>query len=185
MLRTVILAAALALAAGGGTASAQRGMGESEGVAPDVTYDPRGLRGEIAAIEVGACANTTGRAVEGAHLIVAMPDGQDANVHLGPTRAESVGRVLDAVEVGDEVRAEVFRTDVMPFGTFAAVTVTVDGETVRLRAPNLRPDWAMGPGGAGAGRGDGRGAAARDGSDGGGGRAGGGGRCWWDVPTGQ
>ena len=30
MLRTVILAAALALAAGGGTAWAQRGMGESE-----------------------------------------------------------------------------------------------------------------------------------------------------------
>ncbi len=172
MFRTVILAAALALAAGGGTAWAQRGMGESDGVAPDVTYDPRGLLGEIASIEVGACESTTGRAVEGAHLVVAMPDGQDANVHLGPTFAESVSGVLEVADVGDEIRAEVFRTDVMPMGTFAAVTVTVDGQRFRLRGDDLRPEWALGPGRAGAGQGRAAGPGGRSGP------------CWWDLGRG-
>jgi hypothetical protein len=172
MLRTVILAAALALAAGGGTASAQRGMGESEGVAPDVTYDPRGLLGEIAAIEVGACESTTGRAVEGAHLVVAMPDGQDADVHLGPTFADSVAGVLEVADVGDEVRAEVFRTEPMPFGAFVAVTVTVDEQSFRLRGDDLRPEWARGPGGAGTGQRRATGAGS------------GGGPCWWDLGRG-
>jgi hypothetical protein len=85
---------------------------------------------------------------------------------------EAVDGILAAAEVGDAVEARVFRTDAMPAGAFAAVTVTLDDGTFRLRDSNLRPDWARGPAGGGAGRG---GAA---------GRGPGGGRCWWELPNG-
>jgi hypothetical protein len=170
-------------------AAAQRGMGEPSGVARGGAVDVGGLAGEITDTKVGACANTTGRAVEGAHLLVALPDGQDAEVHLGPTTADVVGRILDAAEPGAEVAAEVFRTDAMPFGTFAAVTVTIGDETWRLRDDGLRPSWAAGAqrgrgAGAGAGAGPGRGGAGGGAGAAGGGGAGpaAGGRCWWDLP---
>ena len=158
-------------------AAAQRGMGEPSGVARGGAVDLGGLAGAITDTKVGACANTTGRAVEGAHLVVALPDGQDADLHLGPTTADVVGDILDAAEPGAEVEAEVFRTDAMPFGTFAAVTVTIGDETWRLRDDGLRPSWA-----AGAQRGAGRGTGA--GAGGGGAGPAAGGRCWWDLPSG-
>jgi len=146
-------------------AAAQRGMGEATGVARDAPYDVRGIAGRLEETVVGTCEATTGRAVEGAHLVLALPDGQTAEVHLGPRGA--VEELLAAADAGDEVRAEVFRTEAMPFGAFAAVTVTVDGQTFRLRGDDLRPTWAAN-----------RGAAAGDGA---GRAADGAGRCWWDL----
>lgn len=193
MSKIAILTLALSLVGAGDVALAQRGTGDPAGVARDAAYDVRGLAGRIDGVEVGACANTTGRSVEGAHLLVAMPDGQTADVHLGPTDAEVVGRILDTADTGDEITAQVFRTDAMPFGAFAAVTVTVDDETFRLRGDDLRPAWAMGgagargPGAGGQARGPGMGRADGGPQAGAGaGRADGGpGRCWWDVPAGR
>lgn len=167
-----ITALALALVVASAGASAQRGMGESAGVAQGAAPDRSALRGEISEVIVETCAQTTGRYREGVHVVVAMPDGQTANVHLGP--ASEVQDVLDAAAVGDEVTAEVFQTDAMPFGAFVAVTVTIDGETFRLRGDDLRPRWAVGPGG-----GQGRAAGGGQGQ-GGQGRTGGG--CWWNAP---
>jgi hypothetical protein len=171
MFRILTLAGALALGGAAGDAFAQRGTGEATGVARSGAYEVRGLAGEIVDTKVGACASTTGRALEGAHLVVALPDGQEADVHLGPTFAEGVSRILDAADAGDEVEAQVFRTDAMPFGAFAAVTVVLDGRTFELRDDNLRPAWARG---AGGGRGTG-----------GGGAGGPAGRCWWELPAGD
>jgi len=146
-------------------AAAQRGTGEGTGVARDMVEDVGAIAGRLTETVVGTCEATTGRAVEGVHLILALPDGQEAEVHLGPLAA--VEGLLAAADTGDEVRADVFRTDAMPPGAFAAVTVTIDGETFRLRGDDLRPTWAAGRGG-GAGGGAGR---AVDGA----------GRCWWDL----
>jgi hypothetical protein len=157
-------------------ALAQRGTGASTGVARQGLHEVRGIAGVLEDTEVGTCTNTTGRAVDGAHLILALPDGQSANIHLGPRAA--VEDLLAAAAPGAEVTAEVFRTDAMPVGAFAAVTVTIGAETWRLRDDGLRPNWAMG-----AGRGGGTGAGR--GAGGGGGPAAGSGRCWWDVPSGN
>jgi len=178
MSRMLSVVSVLALLGAGGDALAQRGTGEATGVARDRAYEVGGLTGEITDTKVGACASTTGRALEGAHLIVALPDGQDADVHLGPTSADVVSRIVAAADTGDEVTAEVFRTDAMPFGAFAAVTVTLDGETYRLRDDSLRPSWASAaPRGGGAGGGRGSSAGGGDGP------GPGGGRCWWDLPS--
>lgn len=188
MFTVATLTLALLLAGTSDLALAQRGTGEPAGVARDAAYDVRGLAGRLEDVKVGACASTTGRAVEGAHLRVAMPDGQTADVHLGPADADVVGRIVDAADTGDEVAAEVFRTDAMPFGAFAAVTVTLDDATFRLRDEALRPVWATADarGPAADGRGRGRGTGQGGGQQAGAGRAEGGpGRCWWDVPAGR
>ena len=146
-------------------AVARRDTGDDTGVARDVRGDVRGIAGRLEETVIGTCAATTGRAVEGVHLVLALADGQRAEVHLGPCGA--IEELLAAVDAGDEVRAEIFRTDAMPLGAFAAVTVTVEGETIRLRGDDLRPRWA-----------------ARRGAEAGGGAAraaAGGARCWWDL----
>jgi hypothetical protein len=164
MRRSTVLAIVLATVAVA-PAAAQRGTGEGTGVARDVAENVHGIAGRLIETVVGTCEATTGRAVEGAHLVLALPDGQEAEVHLGPLAA--VEGLLAAADIGDEVRADVFRTDAMPPGAFAAVTVTIDGESFRLRGDDLRPTWTAGRGGvAGAGAGQ-----AADGA----------GRCWWDL----
>ncbi len=145
---TATTMAALALAAllvGVPPAAAQRGMGDAEGVGRWDTPPPTAtVGGTVADVEVAECAHTTGRADLGAHVFLAAADGRTLNVHLGPFAA--LEDLVATLEDGAEVEAEAFRTDAMPPDHYVAVTVTVDGQTVRLRdGDDLQPLWATGP----------------------------------------
>ena len=94
----------------------------------------------MASTKVGPCADTTGRAIERAHLAVTLPDGQTAGVHLGPALAPVVQHILIVAEPGTELRGRVFRTDGMPLRSFVAVNVTIADETYRLRSDGLSPN---------------------------------------------
>jgi hypothetical protein len=154
-------------------AAAQKGMGEPTGVAREAVKPPiETLSGTIKDIKIGPCERTTGRSLEGAHLIVQAEDGKTINLHLGPTAA--LEDVLDQLSVGQHVTSEAFRTDVMPQDAYVAKSVKAGDTTFDLRDDNLRPNWAIaarggrggGPG-MGAGRGQGRGLGS------------GGGGCYW------
>lgn len=140
-------------------AAAQRGTGESEGIArqgerPPVTM----LAGMVEAVETGPCEMTTGRAAIGVHLQIETEEHGPVNLHLGP--APALQALLDRVAAGRPVTAAAFRTDRLPEDAFIAQSVTVDGNHFMLRDESLRPRWAIGPSvglGPGGGRGQGDG----------------------------
>ncbi|MBJ7533276.1 hypothetical protein JDN40_04035 [Rhodomicrobium vannielii ATCC 17100] len=140
-------------------ALAQKGTGESSGVARQGLKLPiKAMSGNIEAIKIGRCEKTTGRADEGAHLIVQMPDAK-INLHLGPTFA--LRDELKQLSVGQNISFEAFRTDRVPKDAYIAKSIKAGDKVFALRNDSLRPIWARGRGGGGL-------PVAR-----------GGGICWW------
>ena len=94
-------------------AAAQKGMGEPTGVARQAVKPPiESMSGTIKDIKTGPCERTTGRSLEGVHLIVQAENGKTINLHLGP--AAALEDVLDQLSVGQQITFEAFRTDAMP-----------------------------------------------------------------------
>jgi hypothetical protein len=124
---------------------AQRGTGDSQGLARSgAKPEVKTIQGKITAIESGPCKHTTGRAQIGTHLHVTSKDGDDLNIHLGPT--EDIEELIAPLKKGGEVAIAAFRTDKLPRGQFIAKSISVDGQEIVLRGDTLRPVWA-GPGG--------------------------------------
>ncbi|NLS93073.1 MAG: hypothetical protein GXX96_13035 [Planctomycetaceae bacterium] len=184
-------------------ALAQRGVGESEGVARK-TVLPKTvtLEGTVVKVETGPCENTTGRAFTGTHFLLENSKGKTLNVHLGP--AGIVDFVAKELTKGKKVKVEAFRTEQMKENHYVARAITCDGRAVTLRNASLQPAWAGGAGmaadargwpagspgrgaGPGWGRGYGRGRGAGWGrGQGGGGYRAGAGQCprfgaWYPV----
>jgi hypothetical protein len=144
-------------------AAAQKGMGEPTGVGQQAVKPPiETMTGTITEIKTGACERTTGRSLEGVHLLVQAESGKTINLHLGP--AAALEGVLDHLSAGQKITFEAFRTDAMPQDAYVAKSLKVGDTTFDLRDDSLRPNWAIaarggrggGPG-MGAGRGQGRG----------------------------
>src|SRR5512134_2915404 len=146
-------------------AMAQKGMDEPTGVARQ-TVKPaiETMSGTIKDIKTGPCERTTGRSLQGVHLIVQADSGKTINLHLGPEAA--LEDVIDQLSAGQQITFEAFRTDIMPTDAYVAKSLKMADTTFDLRDDNLRPKWAIaaqggrggGPGmGAGRGQGQGRG----------------------------
>lgn len=168
-------------------ASAQRGVGDTQGVAQQPTK-PKvvSLSGKVLEVKTESCQTTTGRSPLGTHLIMETSKGKKLNIHLGPVNA--VGSVAKELSEGQKVKVKAFRTKKMKKGQYVARKLTFGSRTVELRDETLRPAWA-GRGGPGWGRGYGRGAGWGRGAGYGRGRGQGWGRqgaqpgrygaCWW------
>ncbi len=157
MKRTSLILSAmfLGVAAFGAPAIAQKGTGEPTGVARQGLKLPiEAMSGTIKDIKIGPCEKTTGRAKEGAHLLVLAPDGRTINLHLGPTFA--LRDELKQLAAGQEISFDAFRTDRMPKDAYIAKSIKAGDKLFTLRNDSLRPRWAGGRGG-GRGRGMGRG----------------------------
>ncbi|MBL8666256.1 MAG: hypothetical protein JNM48_02205 [Rhodospirillales bacterium] len=153
-------------------AVAQKGMGNPTGVAREVVKPlVETMSGTIKDIKIGPCERTTGRSAEGAHLIVKAEDGRMINLHLGP--AAALDDVLDHLSAGQQITFEGFRTDTMPQDAYVAKSLKVGDQNFDLRDEGLRPNWAIGPRGAGGGGGPGMAAGRGQGQ----GRGAGG--CYW------
>lgn len=139
-------------------AVAQKGAGASDGLGrADMPVTTVTLTGRVQALKTGRCELTTGRAMIGAHVMLATEARNRVNLHLGPEVA--VADLLDTLTPGTTVTAEAFRTDALPADAFIARTVTVDGTTTTLRDSDLRPAWQL-RSGSGQGRGQRGGAMA-------------------------
>ncbi len=186
--RTVSVAVCvLVLGVGASAANAQRGMGDTSGVAQQAVK-PKviSLRGSVLSIETEPCKQTTGRATVGTHMMLQAKDGRKLNVHLGP--AVVVEPIIQQLPPGTAVTVKAFRTDKMPKYHYVAQSITVGQKVLTLRDQNLRPVWAGGQGpaymqrqssyqmGPGYGRGYGKGAYGRPGRGAGYGRGRGAGR---------
>ena len=160
--------------------SAQRGMGDAQGVGRQATK-PKvvSLSGKVLKVETAPCEMTTGRSLLGTHFVMKTSDKKKVNIHLGPARA--VDFVTKNLSEGQKVQVAAFRTEKMKEGHYVAQTLKFDSRTVELRDETLRPAWA-GRGGPEWGRGRGRGAGWGRGRGAGwgrqGGRYGGGGWRW-------
>jgi hypothetical protein len=171
------LAALIVLMATPGSALAQKGLGDTEGIARQGLDLPvLDLSGVVDEVVTEQCAMTTGRAAIGAHMILKTPDDTILNIHLGP--AAALAELLDSLRPGESVAVTAFRTDPMPANAYVARTITVGDMDFALRDDALRPNWQIRPTGRdgqgmnqGGGRGPGRGGAGT----GMGGRGG----CWW------
>ena len=154
-------------------AAAQKGMGEPTGVARQAVKPPiETMSGTIKDIKTGPCERTTGRSLEGVHLIVQAENGKTINLHLGP--AAALEDVLDQLSAGQQITFEAFRTDAMPQDAYVAKSLKAGDTTFELRDDTLRPNWAIA---ARGGRGGGPGMEAGRGQGRGPGPGGGG--CYW------
>ena len=113
------------------------------------------MSGTIKDIKTERCEKTTGRFVEGVHLIVQGQDNRTINLHLGP--ASPLADVVQQLSTGQEIRFDAFRTDRMPKDAYVAKSLTAGAKTFALRNDNLRPKWASRGRGMGGGRGMGAG----------------------------
>jgi hypothetical protein len=135
-------------------AYAQRGMGDSTGLARQaVKPELVSLAGKLLAVETQPCDKTTGGGRVGTHIVLETKQGEKLNIHLGWARAvEDIARRLT---LGKKIEVMAFRTDKMPAGHFVAQSLRFEKRTVQLREQNLRPLWAGGGRGwrVGGGRG--------------------------------
>jgi hypothetical protein len=137
-------------------ATAQKGTGEPGGVARQAVKPPvEAMSGTIKEIKKERCEKTTGRFVEGVHLIVQSQDNRTINLHLGP--ASPLADVVQQLSPGQDVTFDAFRTDRMPKDAYVAKSLTAGGKTFALRSDSLRPKWASRERGMGGGRGMGQG----------------------------
>lgn len=140
-------------------AIAQKGTGEPAGVAQQARKPPiEALSGTINEIKIGRCEKTSGRSLEGAHLIVQTSDARTINLHLGPTFA--LREELKQLAVGQAISIEAFRTERLPKDAYIAKSVKSGDKVFALRNDNLRPKWAGRGRGWGRGRGMGHGGGA-------------------------
>jgi len=122
-------------------APGQRGMGDSVGVAqqmlkPSLVH----ISGKLKEIKTHPCENTTGQADLGTHLILKDNEGQELNVHLGPTLVLS--ETVKRLNIGSKIEFIGFRTDNMPLNQYVAKILIFDGNVIQLRDSGLRPYWA-------------------------------------------
>ena len=126
-------------------AEAQRGTGQASGIArQEVEVQRVTLSGVVVEVEAGPCENTTGRSLVGTHFFLQTPDDKTLNIHLGPT--DQIETLVPALDVGEEVQVEAFRTERMQADHYVARSITVGDQVLRLRDENLRPVWAGPPG---------------------------------------
>lgn len=140
-----LITAVIALVLTTTPAVGQKGIGKTDGLArsgvqPDVTS----LEGTVSGFKVEECPQTTGRSLEGVHLLLEDADGQTLNVHLGPEFATD--HVMDQIAKGDKVSIAAFKTDELPDDQFIAQSLKLDDKTIHLRDENFRPSWAAGQG---------------------------------------
>ncbi len=146
--------ATFCLVASGTFAYAQRGMGESSGMARrSEKPELESLSGKIVSVVTAPCEKSTGRSDEGTHMFVEDADGKEWNVHLG--EAVALRKIVPKLREGRPVEVTAFRTDKMPEGHYVAKSLSLDDEAIELRDDNLRPFWA-GRGHGAARRGGGR-----------------------------
>jgi hypothetical protein len=149
-------------------AYAQRGMGDSTGVARQgIVPEFVTVSCELLSVETHPCKKTTGCGVIGTHLKVKTREGKVLNIDLG--WAIGVELIVKQLSIGQHLEVTAFRTEKMPEGQYVAKSLNFDGKTVPLRDESLRPIWAGGRaawegpperGGYGRGRGWGRGRGA-------------------------
>jgi len=153
-------AAAILLSGFSMAALAQRGTGESRGVAQRAEKPPLvTLTGTVEKVIREQCAHTRGRYKVGNHFILRVAEDETRNIHLGPAAVETVKKTADALRVTEPAKVTAFRTDRLKQDHYIAKAVTVQETTYTLRDDDLRPVWAgqRGRGGDGEGRrGDGR-----------------------------
>jgi hypothetical protein len=126
-------------------AEAQRGMGQTVGVAKQaVKPEIVTLSGTLTEIKTGPCEQTTGHSPIGTHLLLKTHKGDVLNIHLGPQAA--VADAVAKLSTGKELSILAFRTDKMPEKHYTAQSLTLGETTVTFRDAGLRPVWA-GPGG--------------------------------------
>ncbi len=90
-------------------AVAQKGMGEPTGVARQAVKPPiETMSGTIKDIKIGSCERTTGRSLQGVHLIVQADSGKTINLHLGPDAA--LEDIVDQLSAGQQITFEAFRS---------------------------------------------------------------------------
>lgn len=132
-------------------AMAQRGMGDTTGIARQVyqgeTEKPEieTLTGTLVAVESKPCENTTGRAFVGTHLLIEEDsESEPWNVHLGPKAV--IEEMTSQLKVGEAVTVKAFRTEQMKQRHYVAQTLNVGNqeEAIQLRDETLRPVWAGG-----------------------------------------
>jgi len=121
----------------------QRGVGQQRGVAsqgiqPEVVE----FTGKIVSVEKGKCELTTGRSLEGAHLMVEDSDSKEVNLHLGPANSKIVKSVCDTLQPGTEITISAFRTEKMKAGHMVAISIGADDDNYVLRGESLKPVWS-------------------------------------------
>ncbi|TAI48916.1 hypothetical protein [Flagellimonas allohymeniacidonis] len=122
------------------TLNAQKGMGESEGIAKTGEIpEMQTISGLVTEIKKGPCTYTVGKSVSGTHLMVQTEDDVVLNIHLGPT-----AKIFDFIEdaKGHHLEAIVFTTEKLPENHFIAKEVTYNENKLVLRNGYLKPFWA-------------------------------------------
>jgi hypothetical protein len=123
------------------TAHAQRGMGDSEGVAQQILKPCLvHVSGRLQEIKTHPCENTTGKADLGTHLILKDNQDQELNIHLGPTPVLS--KTVKRLKLGGKIELLGFRTDKLPLNQYVAKTLIFGSNIIQLRNSDLRPYWA-------------------------------------------
>ena len=154
---TLVVMAGFLAAWSGPAAYAQKGVGDTSGVArqpvrPEVVT----LAGKLVELDTGPCESGTGRSPVGTHILLRTADGTTLNVHLGPAAAAPVADSAKQLRAGQTVTVAAFRTQKMKQNHYVARSLTFGKTTVQLRDETLRPVWAgagRGAWGAGAGQG--------------------------------
>ena len=140
---TLIAGMALSLGVILSGAFGQKGTNEPTGVArqadkPEVVS----LSGTVLEVKTEPCKLTTGRADKGTHIVLQTGTDEKLEIHLGPE--VDVEHVTKKIATDQNVAVKAFRTERLPESALIAQSVTVDGETLRLRDEELRPVWAGG-----------------------------------------
>jgi hypothetical protein len=143
--KLVGIVATMVLLANGPAVWGQRGMGDDEGVVRQAAEAEKiAIEGTIKEVVIEKCGKTTGPFGIGMHLLLTTGEEKQYNVHLGP--AVLIKDILESLEVGQSVTVKAFRTQKMPVKDLVAITLKLDGNTIRLRNENLQPTWAGGQG---------------------------------------
>lgn len=122
------------------TLTAQKGMGETEGIAKGNEIPTlQTISGLVTEVKTGPCTYTTGKSTSGTHVMVQTADDAILNIHLGPT-----ARIFDFIEEaeGHQLEAVVFRTEKLPKNHFIAKELEYNGNKLVLRNGYLKPFWA-------------------------------------------
>lgn len=143
---TLLVVTAVLLTVAAPRAHAQKGVGDPTGVARQpVKPEIVSLSGTLVEVKTGPCEATTGRAINGTHLILKTDQKEKLNVHLGPAAvmADTVAKLSD----GQQIAVKAFRTEKMKDNHYVALSLTFGETTVDLRDEGFRPAWAGGSAG--------------------------------------
>ncbi len=141
--KAVLAAVVVLLVAVAPRANAQKGVGYPTGVARQpVKPEIVSLSGKLVEVKTGPCEATTGRAINGTHLILETDQKEQLNVHLGPAAvmADTVAKLSE----GQQIAVKAFHTEKMKDNHYVAQSLTFGETTVDLRDEGFRPAWAGG-----------------------------------------